>query len=150
MVASSEIVIQRINYNSDSYYNSLGFRYKILRQPINLGLSEYDLKDEDKQIHIVANCGNLVVGCVLLKPIDQERVRLRQMAVDDVLQGKGYGRKLVRFAEKIAQENGFKSIEMIARITAIGFYQKLGYQIESEEYEEVTLRCVTMRRLFSE
>lgn len=73
-------------------------------------------------------------------------VRLRQMAVNNNLQGKGVGRALMNFAENIARDQGFRRLTMHARKTAIGFYEHLGYQICSEEFEEVTIPHYVMEK----
>lgn len=46
------------------------------------------------------------------------------------LQHKGYGKKLVAIAEKIAKENGRNKILAISGIGAREYYKKLGYKIE--------------------
>jgi len=40
----------------------------------------------------------------------------------------GFGRKLMATAEKIAQENGFRKIAVIAGIGVRQYYRKLGYR----------------------
>ncbi len=136
--------IQEIPYSSELYKKSLDFRFKILRKPLGLEWSLKDLADENKQIHIVAIRDGEIFGTVVLKPVSEFRMKLRQMAVDEVLQGSGVGRKLVQFGEKLAQEKGFREIEMVARVSALGFYEKLGYKSEGEEFEEVTVRSINM------
>ena len=61
------------------------------------------------------------------------------MAVSPVLQGKGIGRVLMVFAENIARDRGYRRLTMHARKTAIGFYEKLGYKTQGEEFQEVTI-----------
>jgi ribosomal protein S18 acetylase RimI-like enzyme len=74
-------------------------------------------------------------------------VRLRQMAVLNNLQGKGIGRALMQFAENIARDRGFQKITMHARQTAVGFYEKLGYRVCGQEFEEVTIPHYVMEKL---
>ena len=66
------------------------------------------------------------------------------MAVGENWQGKGIGRELILFAEKFAKKKGIKQMVMNARKVAIGFYQKLGYKIVSDEFIEVTIPHVKM------
>jgi GNAT superfamily N-acetyltransferase len=66
------------------------------------------------------------------------------MAVLSGLQGKGIGRVIMTFAENIARDRGFKRLNMHARKTAQGFYEKLGYHMEGPEFEEVTIPHVEM------
>jgi len=145
---NENFIIKQVEYGSDAYKKTLQFRYEILRKPLGLEWSEKDLENEEKQIHIAAILDEKIVGTVVLKPISEERVKLRQMAVSEDLQGQGAGKKLVIFAEEIAKEKGYKTIEMIARISALGFYEKLGYKTEGEEFEEVTVRSINMIKIF--
>ena len=71
------------------------------------------------------------------------------MAVDESLQGNGIGKKLVLFAENLSKSKGFQEIEMIARMSALDFYKKLGYKTEGDEFEEVTVRSINMIKNFS-
>jgi predicted GNAT family N-acyltransferase len=68
------------------------------------------------------------------------------MAVHNSLQGKGIGATMMNFAENVARDRGFKTLTMHARKTAVGFYQKLGYHIHGEEFEEVTIPHYEMRK----
>ena len=152
------MIIQIIKYGSPLYRETLDFRFKILRNPFGLKLSKKDSQNEDKQIHIAALVSDKVLGTVVLKPISQNKIKLRQMAVDPRMHGNGVGRKLVTFAEEFAKSKNYKLIEMNARISAMGFYQKLGYQVEGHErnsvlgyraqkngeFEEVAICSITM------
>jgi RimJ/RimL family protein N-acetyltransferase/predicted GNAT family N-acyltransferase len=141
---STKIAIQVIDFDSDLYQKSLDFRYKILREPLGLIWSKKDLDGEESQSHISAICNQKIVGTVVLKSVSKTRIKLRQMAVDSHLQGNGIGKKLVLFAESLAKSQGFQEVEMIARISALDFYKKLGYKTEGEEFEEVTVRSINM------
>jgi GNAT superfamily N-acetyltransferase len=68
------------------------------------------------------------------------------MAVLSGLQGKGIGRVLMTFAENIARDRGYRKINMHARKTAVGFYEKLGYSISGPEFEEVTIPHFEMEK----
>ena len=68
------------------------------------------------------------------------------MAVLNNLQGKGIGRALMMFAENIARDRGFRKISMHARKTAVGFYEKLGYEVEGDEFLEVTIPHHIMKK----
>ncbi len=54
-------------------------------------------------------------------------VQLRGMAVLKEHQKKGYGKELIKYAEKIAKENNKSILWMNARIKAVEFYKKLDY-----------------------
>ena len=114
-------MIQEIVYGSPLYHRSVAFREEQLRRPLGQANSAADLEAEDRQIHIAATDGSDVIGTVVLKPLSPTLVKLRQMAVAPHLRRSGLGGELVRFAERIACERGYETIEMAARIERPGF-----------------------------
>ena len=68
------------------------------------------------------------------------------MAVKQGLQGKGIGRALMQFAENMARDKGNRKMVMHARKSAVGFYEKQGYQVTGEEFEEVTIPHFIMEK----
>jgi ribosomal protein S18 acetylase RimI-like enzyme len=68
------------------------------------------------------------------------------MAVLSGLQRRGIGRVIMNFAENVARDKGYKVLHMHARKSAVGFYQKLGYEIVGEEFEEVTIPHYEMQK----
>jgi predicted N-acetyltransferase YhbS len=141
------MIIREISYASDLYECSKRFREEVLRLPLGLVLSALDLQEEDRQIHIAAVESNeTILGTVLLKPLSDEIIKLRQMAVAPALHGRGIGRDLVRFAEQLAIAKGFQTIQMHARMSAKGFYERLGYRSTGTEFIEVTVPTIKMAR----
>lgn len=124
--------IQEIAFGSEDYKALLRIRDEVLRKPIGMQLREKDIALDHEEHHIAAFEKDTVIGCVLLRPIDDKTIWLRQMAVIDAYQGKGIGAQLVEFAETTATKKGYKIIETNARKTAQGFYEKLGYIFLSE------------------
>lgn len=62
--------------------------------------------------------------------------QLRGMAADPEVQGKGLGGKLIQFAVNDALREGYSVIFWCnARLKAVPFYQKNGWQISSEMFE---------------
>lgn len=83
--------------------------------------------------------GPRVIGCVLLIPDYPETGvgKLMQMAVDPQRQGEGIGRRLVIELESRAfGELGLREVFCHAQNTAIGFYDRLGWRTDPEEFEE--------------
>lgn len=63
------------------------------------------------------------------------QLQLRGMAVLPDQQKKGIGEQLVRHAEQYAHDKRYKLIWFNAREIAVGFYQKLGYQVWGGPFE---------------
>ena len=51
-------------------------------------------------------------------------------SANSAIQHKGLGKILIKQAEKIAKQNGFKKIAIIAGIGTRGYYRKLGYKLK--------------------
>lgn len=145
-VIGSGLVIREVAYGSDLYDQTARFRDLHLRRPLGMVLDEADVAGEHHQSHIAALRDGHVVGTVILKPLSPTRVKLRQMAVGFRLQGAGLGRSLVRFAERVAHERGFDTVEISSRQSATGFYEKLGYHTVGDSFLEVGLPHITLTR----
>lgn len=93
-------------------------------------LSDIDL--DSRTIHIAAFLGGEVVGCVRFE-VDNFRVGnyfVSRMATRADVQGSGIGAGVMKYGERLAQEQGGVSITLDARSTAVGFYQKMGYSFD--------------------
>lgn len=125
----------------------VNLRNEILRKPLGLALLADELEKEKDDVLMGAfEDDDRLLGCCLLTKMDPSTMRLRQMAVPNSMQGKGIGRALMIFAENIARDLGYKKLTMHARKTALGFYQKLGYQVAGSEFLEVTIPHYIMEK----
>ncbi len=141
------IVISRINIQDERYPQVYELREEILRKPIGLSLKNEDLSADAQNDIFIAENANEVIGCVMLHPIaDEEKIKLRQMAVHSRWQGQGIGRMLVEAAEAYAKEKGYSSIILHARQVAEPFYKKLGYYTTSSVFTEVGIPHVVMEK----
>lgn len=140
------MALKLIDYGTPEYKQMVQLRYNILRKPLGLAFDEEELQSEKDDILIGCFDDDKLEGCCLLTPSGPKEVRLRQMAVKSGLQGKGIGKVLIQFAENIARDRGYNVICMHARKNVVGFYAKLGYQIEGDEFVEVTLPHIKMSK----
>ncbi len=138
--------IKQIDHGSKEYEQMISLRNEILRKPLNLTFETGELDKEKNDVLIGAFDEENMLGCCLLTKLDKDTVRLRQMAVQNNLQGKGIGASMMNFAENVARDLGFKKICMHARKSAIGFYEKLGYKINGQEFEEISIPHFMMQK----
>jgi predicted GNAT family N-acyltransferase len=68
-----------------------------------------------------------------------------RMAVLRPWRGKGVGAALLRELLAAASEQGHAGVELSAQTHAIGFYQRFGFEVSSEEYPEVDIPHRAMR-----
>ena len=140
------MALKLIDHGSKEYQQMVNLRNEILRKPLGLQFDKEELEHEKSEILIGAFEDDKMLGCCMLVKIDEKSCRLRQMAVINKLQGKGIGRALMQFAENIARDRGYKKITMHARKSAIGFYERLGYNVSGDEFKEVTISHYVMEK----
>lgn len=146
---SSLLSIKEITYGSVEYQLEIELRSRVLREPLGLQFTEKELAKDVQDIHLGAFQDSQLVGCVILSPLNQHQVKMRQVAVDFKVQGQGVGRKLVKAFEIKAQQLGFSEIHLNARETAISFYLRLGYIVYGEAFMEVKIPHRQMKKIFS-
>ncbi len=135
-----------IKYGSNEYEKMLELRREILRRPLGLNFQEDELLSEREDILLAAFNGGELIACCILSDQGLNKIKLRQMAVRKNLQKKGIGRALLLFAEKTARQKRFQTITLHARIKAKGFYEKNGYNILGEVFEEVGIPHICMQK----
>ncbi|MEO9023023.1 MAG: GNAT family N-acetyltransferase [Ginsengibacter sp.] len=138
--------IKQIDHGTQEYQQMIRLRNEILRKPLHLSLEQEDLDKEKDDILIGAFEEDKMLGCCLLAKVDKYSIRLRQMAVQDNLQGRGIGASLMHYAENVARDAGYEKLVMHARKTAVGFYEKLGYAITGNEFTEVSIPHFEMEK----
>lgn len=109
-----------------AYYQ---LRWQILRQPWGqpFGSEQDELERQAVHLMLVANDGE--IGAVgRIHQLDSQRAQIRYMAVSDLYQGQGLGGKMVMALEQEAAGLGCDVVILNARESALGFYQKQGYQ----------------------
>lgn len=117
----------------------VNLRNEILRNPLGLSLTPEELAKEKENILIGAFDDDEMLACCMLTKDEHNCLRLRQMAVQNNLQGKGIGASLMNFAEIIARDRGHKKLIMHARVSTQAFFEKLGYRVVGDEFIEVTI-----------
>ena len=140
------MALKIIDHGSKEYAQMVQLRTEILRKPLGMTFSAEELEKEKENIHIAAFEDDKMLGCCMLIRQEDKEIRLRQMAVLNNLQGKGIGKAILIFAENIARDLGYKEITMHARKTAVPFFEKLGYRIIGDEFQELGIPHVEMEK----
>ena len=137
-------------FNSALHHEAKGIRADVLRKPLGLPADDPAFNDKESDVHFVASENEQVVGVVVLVPHYKKGIgKLRQMATAEKVRGKGYGIQLVKALEEYAAKNGMTSILLHSRHYAAGFYEKLGYKITSDVFQEVGMDHFAMEKEIS-
>jgi len=141
------LIFREIAFGSDDFRKECELRNRVLRIPIGLNLFDENISLERQQTHfgIFDQCENLL-ACVVAVKLSPTEAKIRQMAVDREHQSKGHGRSIIHFIEDSLAQQGFIHLCMHARITAVGFYEKLGYARAGQEFMEVGIPHVKMEK----
>jgi predicted GNAT family N-acyltransferase len=128
-----------IRFSQASLEAILGLRHRILRTGLPLTTAEFDGDHDPGTLHFAATVGNEAISCLSLYASQWNGSRawqLRGMATDAALQGQGIGRQLLDYAagEALTLQSSWP-IWCNARVSAMGFYKKAGWTVESEQFE---------------
>ena len=140
------MALKQIDHGTKEYQQMVKLRNEILRQPLGLSFTPDELAKEKEDILIGAFDDDEMLACCMLTKAENNCLRLRQMAVQNNLQGKGIGASMMNFAELISRDKGYKKLIMHARETAVGFYEKLGYKVVGDKFTEVTIPHFIMEK----
>jgi predicted GNAT family N-acyltransferase len=95
---------------------------------------EWDAED-DRCLHFLAEDGHGPVGCARLIARGTE-AKIGRVAVLKRARGTGLGRAIMQRAMDHARHAGFRTAMLEAQLSAIGFYENLGFVAEGPEYDD--------------
>lgn len=114
------------------YYH---LRWKILRAPWKQPEGSEIDELENQCFHIMAVEEDMkVIAIARLQFNSNTEAQIRYMAVDQMHERQGIGRRLIGSMERHAIEKNCTQIILDARETAIDFYKKSGYSIVKKTY----------------
>ena len=109
---------------------------------------EFDEHDGDGTRYIVLLDDGYPIATCRFFEADGRRVFLGRVVVLPDRRGQGCGARLLREAEAWIRDCGYEEILVDSRITAIGFYEKYGYEMTSAgHYMSGPFECVRMRKI---
>jgi len=138
--------IKEIKYNSNDYSKELELRDTILRKPLGLSIYNDDLITEKEDLHFGIFNNDELVGCLIISKISENSCRLKQMAIKKDYHRKGLGRKLISIVEEILSKKKINTIIIHARTKVSEFYKKLGYEKIEDEFIEINIPHIKMKK----
>jgi len=133
--------------NQNSYQQALHLRQELLRAPLGLDINSEDLSIEKEQLHFGLFDDKTLLATLTVIPLENNKAKIRQMAVSNTHQKLGLGSKLILNCLHELKERGFKEVELNARKTALKFYEKNGFKVVGEEFIEVSIPHLKMKKL---
>ena len=77
-----------------------------------------------------------IVGVIVLNEIDSTIIEIKNIAVRESEQGKGFGKALLKYSEKISRESGYQKLIIgtgNSSVRQLALYQKEGFEIDRIE-----------------
>lgn len=139
--------VTEVSFGTPGFDELIYLRDLMLRKPLNLAFTPQQLSIEYTSAHFGAyNLNDELLGTLVMKPLKNKQVKMRQVAVFPEHQKKGIGQLMVASSERYAKDHGFKEIVLSARVPAVPFYEKLGYSVEGDLFQEVGIDHYMMRK----
>jgi ribosomal protein S18 acetylase RimI-like enzyme len=107
---------------------------------------DYAVLIADQRVHVLED-GNEIVGLVVLIP-EERSMLLDNVAVSPRAQRRGFGIRLIAFAEQTARAGGFAAIRLYTQdimTENLALYSRLGF-VETHRGEELGLQRVYMSK----
>ena len=141
---------QLIEFATPQFDLALDLRDRVLRKPLNMEFFPEDIATEYDSMHLACfNESNRLLGIMVLKPLEEKVVKMRQVAVDPSMQGQGVGTFLAKSAELLAKNKGYHKFVLHARESAVSFYKRMNYSIIGDQFEEVGILHYKMEKKLS-
>jgi predicted GNAT family N-acyltransferase len=142
------IIVELISYNSQEYQQACQLRYELFFAEHGLPWNAVQDERQANYFHAAILKQNSVVAYGQLVPQDNRMYQIRQMVVKPDNQGQNFGSRILLFLMEQAQQEGAIALTLNARTTAIGFYQKFGFQTHGKRFPSSTtgILHITMNR----
>lgn len=142
------IIVELIKYNSQEFQQAGQLRYELFFA--EHGLS-WDVVQDERQanyFHGAILKQNLLVAYGQLVPQDNRIYQICQMVVKPGYQGQNYGSRIIYFLIEKARQEKAIALTLNARLSAVGFYQKFGFQTQGEQFPSSTtgIPHITMKQ----
>lgn len=138
----------KIVQNQKMMNQALKIREVVFINEQKVPLSEEVDEYETQSTHfLVYNLKNKPIATCRTR-IYQDKVKIERVCVLKLYRGKKIGEKLMIYAEKEAQNQGYKGTILAAQAQVVTFYQKLGYQICSDVFIDANIEHYLMEKTF--
>lgn len=106
---------------------------------------EYDDLD-DMCTHVVGLLDSEPVTTARLRKVDSTVGKVERVATIQAARGRGYGKEIMDEVERVAKRQGLVELRLGAQLTALPFYEKLGYEAFGDEFLDADIPHRMMRK----
>ena len=103
--------------------------------PAELELDEFD----SSAAHVLAYQDTHCIGTGRLVNLSAKQAQIGRMAVLAKFRGKGVGKQILQKLVDLAVSQGAQEIILHSQVSAIPFYERLGFQAQGDVYDEASI-----------
>lgn len=100
--------------------------------PAELELDEFD----SSSTHVLVYQDTRCIGTGRLVNLSAKQAQIGRMAVLAKFRGKGIGKQILQKLVDLAASQGTQGVILHSQVSAIPFYEKLGFQAQGDVYDE--------------
>jgi GNAT superfamily N-acetyltransferase len=116
----------------EAYYD---LRFRVLREPLGKERGSERNEGDAGGIHFALYDEGTLQAIARLDRVDDTTCQVRFVAVENQLQGKGLGKRIMEAVEQRGAQEGYRKLILHARDYALPFYEKLGYRLIGPSYK---------------
>lgn len=124
----------------DLYYQ----RWLVLRAPLSLPRGSERDKYDDSSFHLVALSDKRIIGSARIRSLSPELASIAYLAVLKEFRNQGVGTKLLKNIIAKAQAEKFRTLRLMSRLNALGFYQRLGFLDKGQPFNYLGIEHIFM------
>ena len=106
---------------------------------------EIDGRDEEAT-HFLARADGDPVGTARLRDYGEGVAKVERVAVREPRRGEGWGERIMSAVETYARDAGYDRVRLAAQVPVVGFYERLGYEVVSEEFMDAGIPHRSMEK----
>ena len=134
MQAGDVWCIHLVIYPSPLLERANELRFRVLHEPFGVERDDDWNDDDPASSHVVVTVGEDVVGYGRLTSDPDGTGQIRQVAVSKAWERRGIGTALIDALLARAADLGMTDVWLNARLTAVPFYEKLGFRVTSSVF----------------
>lgn len=136
--------VRAVVYDALVNTNTRDYPKRIIDRMVDRFSEEFFVRKSHEDVVVVAEVEGVILGTARL-----DKNLITNMFVSPQAQGQGIGRALTKDLERRAQERGFRFVRLYGSLSAIEFYEHLGYEQVDVSIHDVFGTNAIMQKSFA-
>lgn len=142
----ADFELRKVEYGAKEYEETVDFRDEYFRKPQGLNIRDDDLSSDKKSNMYGGYIDDELVATIYYLEKDPKTAQIKAVITADSIRGQGYGKRIMDEIESKIEDQGYEKIVLEGRVSVEGFYENLGYERISEEFDIRTVPHIIMEK----